>query len=431
MGPPGLIVEQAFVSLDELGSLPAMQPASVAQLCELVLRAAAEGHAIYPVGGQTMLDLGLPPSKPGMPVDLRRLDQVIDYPARDMTVTAQAGITIAKLQSLLKGENQQLPIDVPLPERATLGGALAVNSSGPRRYGYGTLRDYVIGISVVNDEGHEIKAGGRVVKNVAGYDLCKLYIGSLGTLGIITQVTLKVKPRPQSVRLLTLPCPGENFADLLNRLHESRTRPMCIDVLSRAADEALSQQLDGTADLGPSLPANWWRPIVGFDGNPTTVAWQIKQLSEELPEDSRRLSCELADADAEVLLARLADFLLWPEAKLTLKANVLPHMTAEFSKHVLAFSPALVLQIHAGNGIVIIHQPGDSTQEQTQELVQRLSEWASAAGGNLIVQRAPAAWKKTLPVWGRPRDDAWLMREIKAKLDSRGLFNPGRFVAGI
>jgi glycolate oxidase FAD binding subunit len=417
--------------MDEIGSLPVIQAGAVAELCDAVRRAAAEGQAVYPLGGQTMLHFGLPASRPGVGIDLRRLDQVIDYPARDMTVTVQAGITIAKLQALLKGENQQLPIDVPLPERATLGGALAVNSSGPRRYGYGTLRDYVIGISVVNDEGQEIKAGGRVVKNVAGYDLCKLYIGSLGTLGIITQVTLKVKPRPQAQRIFTLPCPGENLADLLNRLHESRTRPVCIDVLSRAADEAISQQLDGAAEIGPTLPANWWRLVIGFDGNPTTVDWQMKQLNEELPANSRRLSCELANADVEALLARLTDFPLWPEAKLTLKANVLPHMTAEFSKHVLAFSPALVLQVHAGNGIVIIHQPGQSSEQQAKELVERLGEWASAAGGNLIVQRAPAAWKKTLPVWGRPRDDAWLMRQLKAKLDARGLFNPGRFVAGI
>jgi glycolate oxidase FAD binding subunit len=424
-------VESASFQIDEFGPVPVTQPESVGELSDTVRGAAAQSQAIYPLGGQTMLHLGLPPSKPGIAVDLQRLDQVIDYPARDMTVTVHAGIAIAKLQALLKSENQQLPIDVPFPERATLGGTLAVNSSGPRRYGYGTLRDYVIGISVVNDEGQEIKAGGRVVKNVAGYDLCKLYIGSLGTLGVITQVTLKVKPRPQAFRLLTLPCPGENLADFLNRLHESPTRPMCIEVLSRGADEAISQQLEGAADIGPTLPANWWRLVVGFDGNPTTVAWQMKQLNDELPEDSRRLLCELADAEAEALLARLADFPLWPQAALTLKANVLPHMTAEFSKHALAFAPHLVLAIHAGNGIVTIHQPGESAESQAQELVQRLGEWAAAAGGNLIVPRCPAAWKKTLPVWGRPRDDAWLMRRIKDKLDPRGLFNPGRFVDGI
>ena len=119
-------------------------------------------------------------------MDCRSLNRVIDYPARDMTITVQAGITIAELQTLLAAENQRLPVDVPHADRATLGGALAVNVSGPRRYGFGTLRDYVIGISTVNDEGQEVKAGGRVVKNVAGYDLCKLHIGALGTLGIIT-----------------------------------------------------------------------------------------------------------------------------------------------------------------------------------------------------------------------------------------------------
>src|SRR5437588_5750684 len=122
-----------------------------------------------------------------------------------MTVTAQSGITLARLGNVLATENLRLAIDVPNGARATLGGALAVNVSGPRRYGLGTLRDYVIGISAVNDEGQEVKAGGRVVKNVAGYDLCKLYVGSLGTLGIITQVTLKLKPRPDGQALLAPP----------------------------------------------------------------------------------------------------------------------------------------------------------------------------------------------------------------------------------
>src|SRR5262249_39044525 len=157
----------------------------------LVRSAAAEGQALYPLGGRTMLDLGLPPERAGAGVDLRGLDQVIDYPARDMTITVQAGITLSRPADLLRGENQRPPADVPRAREATLGGALAANASGSRRFGFGTLRDYVIGISVINDEGNETKAGGRVVKNVAGYDLCKLHVGALGTLGIITQITLK------------------------------------------------------------------------------------------------------------------------------------------------------------------------------------------------------------------------------------------------
>src|SRR5205807_9828714 len=152
-------------------------------------------------------------------LDLRALNQVIDYPARDMTITVQAGITVAKLQEILAAENQQLPVDVPLPEQATLGGAIAVNASGPRRYGYGTLRDYVIGISFVNDEGQEVKAGGRVVKNVAGYDLCKLHIGALGTLGIITQVTLKLKPVPEDQGAVAVGCEAAALEKLLDQIH--------------------------------------------------------------------------------------------------------------------------------------------------------------------------------------------------------------------
>src|SRR5439155_4169236 len=189
------------------------------ELCDTVRRAAAEGQAVFPLGGRTMLAIGKPPARPGIGVDLTGLAEILDYPARDMTVTVQTGITMARLQEVLRGEGQRLPIDVPQPERATLGGALAVNVSGPRRLGFGTLRDYVIGISTINDEGQETKAGGRVVKNVAGYDLCKLHVGALGTLGGISQVTLKLKPLPERTLLMSVPCAADAVAGLLELLH--------------------------------------------------------------------------------------------------------------------------------------------------------------------------------------------------------------------
>src|SRR5579871_5747748 len=171
-----------------------LMPETVREIGDAVRRARDSAEAIYPVGGRTLLHVGLAASRQGTIVDLRKLDKVVDYPARDMTVTVQAGITVARLAQVLRSEGQRLPVDVPWAEEATLGGALAVNISGPRRFGWGTFRDYVIGIRMVNDQGEEFKAGGRVVKNVAGYDICKLAIGSLGTLGIITEVTLKVRP---------------------------------------------------------------------------------------------------------------------------------------------------------------------------------------------------------------------------------------------
>jgi len=141
--------------------------------------------------------VGYPPSRSGIILEATAWQQVVDYPSRDLTITVQAGISVGQLQAVLAEQGQWLPVDVPQAVTATLGGSLAVNVSGPRRYGYGTWRDYVIGIRFLQDEGVEVQGGGRVVKNVAGYDLMKLQIGALGTLGVITQVTLKVRPKPE------------------------------------------------------------------------------------------------------------------------------------------------------------------------------------------------------------------------------------------
>jgi glycolate oxidase FAD binding subunit len=397
-------------------------PTAVAELRELVRHAAESGQALYPLGGQTMLGFGLPPTRPGLAIDLRNLCRVIDYPARDMTITVQASITIARLQELLAVEHQRLPIDVPLADRATLGGILAANVSGPRRYGCGTLRDYVIGISVVNDEGHEVKAGGRVVKNVAGYDLCKLHIGALGTLGIITQVTLKLRPLPEETALVLVPCETETVAGLLDQLHRSRTRPICIDLLNQAATRYIYQQ---TRTRGPEAS---WLVVVGYEDTRETLNWQVQQFVKELS-GGWNLEARLGFT-TDALWRALTEFPATGETGLTFKANILPSATASFCRAASALTEPLLLQAHAGNGIVVGHAAADLTRDRAASLLRELRELVAAAHGQVIVLRCPAAWKDTLFVWGSPRD-VWLMRTVKEHLDPRRLFNPGRFVDGI
>jgi glycolate oxidase FAD binding subunit len=368
-----------------------------------------------------MLDLGSPPTRPGVAVDLCGLDQVIDYPARDMTITVQAGLRFARLREVLAKENQRLPIDVPRATDATVGGALATNTSGPLRYGHGTLRDYVLGVSVVNGEGSEVKAGGRVVKNVAGYDLCKLHVGALGTLGVITQVTFKVRPQAEERAVVLFGCTADGLAPALERLNSSATRPVCLEVLNSPAARVL-----GERGAGP-FPRASWAVIVGLEGNRDAVGWQVQQLVKELSAWGLGLEARLG-AVAEPLGATLVEGAAGSQDRLTVKANLPPSAVAAFANQVAALPADWAVQAHAGSGIVWGH--ADLTLGQARAQLPQLLSW-SGDEGNVVVRRCPAAWKAELSVWGKPRGDRAIMRAVKQALDPHDIFNPGRFVGGL
>ena len=415
-------MNEATCTLDGFGPLPLVRPAASSDLGEVVRQAAQSGGAVYPVGGQTKVALGASPSRSGHAVDMRSLAQIIDFPARDMTVTVQAGITIRVLSDTLLSENLRLPIDVAQAGTATLGGILAANTCGSRRYGYGTLRDYVIGISAVNDDGNEFKAGGRVVKNVAGYDLCKLLVGSLGTLGIITQATLKLRPLAEQQAVISLACEPAQLEALLACLHGSRTRPVCIDLLNRAAAEIVYAQASVTA---PDAP---WVVVVGYESNADAVTWQVQQLVTEVGTQYHQVQARV-DFTAQPVWDALVEF--GSGARTTFKANLLPSAVAAFCHNVDREPNPPALRAHAGNGIVYGHWGADLTRDQAASMLTTWRQQASAGQGGVIVPCCPPEWKTTLDVWGPAPGDAWLMREVKAKFDPKRIFNPGRFVAGI
>jgi glycolate oxidase FAD binding subunit len=389
--------------IDNLRLQSIVAPRSVAEIGDLVRHAAKDVIAIYPLGGRTALHFGLSPVRSGLGVDLRNLSQVIDFPARDMTVTVQAGISIAKLQAVLATEKLRLAVDVPRPDTATLGGAIAVNASGPRRYGLGTLRDYVIGISFVTDGGAEAKAGGRVVKNVAGYDLCKLHIGALGTLGIVTQATLKLRPIPDASLLVSSTCRIDELSSVLTRIHESTTRPISVDVESSNSADAC-------------------RLHVGFEDNLESVRWQFDRICKELYLKSpSRLEGDAAASE----WGRLTESQNLSSARLSFKARLLSSGIPEFLR-TLAAIKELQWIAHAGSGVVIGHLHGNQTMPDAMRLLNDLRERAAAAKGGMIVTRCPPEWKKHINIWGDPGDDFPLMRRVKQALDPGDLFNPGR-----
>lgn len=389
------------ITIDDL-QLPVRRPETVSEAGAIVREAVAAGQGIYPVGGRTTLDVGMPPRKPGVALDLTAMNAVVDYPARDMTITVQAGITMANLQRTLAAEGQWLPIDVPHPDRATLGGALALNLSGPRRYGYGAFRDYVIGISFLTDEGLEVKAGGRVVKNVAGYDVMKLQVGAAGTLGPITQVTLKVKPKPEAAALVKLHCSAEALPAALDLLHGSRSRPVIADLATDRSAVGVS-----------------WAVLAGFEEKADTVEWQVRTLLDELK--------HAPVTDVTATRGPIA-FDALPESAFIYKANVRPSRLAEFA-NAAGSSFDFRLQSQALNGILHGYAVVDLSEPQAQAESERLANLAAEFGGNLTIRRCPTAWKAAMPVWGRPGPDRDLMSHIKRTLDPNDAFNPGRLFA--
>jgi glycolate oxidase FAD binding subunit len=396
---------------------PQDQPA----LAALIAGAYESGTPIYPIGGGTSLDYGLPATEPGIGVSLAGLNRTIDYPARDMTITVEAGTTIDALARTLAAERQWLPVETPRPQEATLGGLVATAFSGPRRYGYETMRDYVIGITAVDGRGKAFKAGGRVVKNVAGYDFCKLLTGSLGTLGVITQVTLKIRPLPE--RSAFLVCPLRNFdaaESQLAAIVDSATTPAAVELL-------VGPQWREHRQLGVLTAGCVGWLAVGLEGTGAEVEWMLAKLADEWHALGAVAPRSLADESAQSLWRDLREFPA-AEAPLVLKASVLPSRTLEFVRLALEIDPQASLQAHAGNGIVIGRFSRFDSADVSRHLIGRLHPAAVLAGGGAVVLASTVGGLTRPAVWGNATSASAWMDKVKRQFDPKNLLNRGRFV---
>ncbi|REJ94493.1 MAG: FAD-binding oxidoreductase [Planctomycetota bacterium] len=399
-----------------------LTPTSAPELARMVEEnAAGRRRPLLPVGGRTALQFGYAATEPVTIVATSELSRVIDYPARDMTVTVEAGLRVEELQKLLKNEGQRLPVDVAQAHRATLGGAIATNTSGPGRFGHGTLRDYVIGISAVDGTGRLFSAGGRVVKNVAGYDLCKLLIGSLGTLAIITQVTLKLRPLAEKLQIEWITVDAlDRIDDALAKLLASQTRPVALEVLNpKAAWQVRSESQQ-------DLPTDRFVLCVAFEGSEREVNWQAETLRNELARSELAESTSLAGDGAKKLCKALIEYQAASDDPLTFQATLPPSQTIEFVA--AATEAGIALQAHAGNGVIVGHLADDcSSPEQALAILTPLRRLAERSGGALVVHNCEPEWKLALPVFGTLSAPAGLMQRMKQAFDPHSLLNPGRF----
>lgn len=396
-------------------------PATTDELRRFVAEnAAGPKRPLYPLGGRTAMHLGCEPTAPGVVVSTANLNRIVDYPARDMTVTVEAGVRLADLQAALLEEKQQLPIDVSQPRRATLGGLVAVDANGPRRYGYGTLRDYLIGVTAVDASGRTFHAGGRVVKNVAGYDLCKLLIGSLGTLAIVTETTFKLRPIPEARAFVWATYDDFTRIDAaVEKLLVSEARPVVLDAMNPAAAGQIA------SELRRQLPVDAPVLLVGVEGSEREVAWQVERLQYELagllPDSLESFTGE----DAETLPAALTDFPARADDPLTFRAALPSSCTMEFLDRLTARSVAALAR--AGNGVVFGHFPDEvANVEQAADVLASLRSFARDRRGSVTILNCDADWKSTLRVFEHGRPSAELMRKVKQSLDPHDLLNRGR-----
>ncbi len=404
----------------------AVFPGSVEELSALLALASEEGIAVTPWGGGTKVAIGAPPRRLGIVIGLRRLNGLIEHEPGDLTATAQAGITLQALQAALGMRGQWLSLDPAFGEQATLGGILATNASGPRRHLYGTARDLLLGVTVVSADGSVVRGGGKVVKNVAGYDLPKLYIGSFGTLGVIVEATVKLRPLPEDDRLV-LACFEQlgDCAQAVRLVLTSDLIPSAVDLLDGEALRALGLAPGGGAD-GALL--------LGFDGARDQVEWQCEEAKRVLagarPVEYRVI--EARQREEAWRLVREVGRRAFAQPALA----VLPTQVTEVIEQARAAAQRNGLRAafsaHAAMGVVTaVLAGGGEAATPVLTTLQHWRELVGAAGGQAVLERAPLAVKEQVAVWDPPGAAFRIMERIKARLDPKGILNPGRFVGGI
>ena len=402
-------------------------PANSEQLAELLREAHAARRPVYPVGGGTSAAYGLTPTQPGIELATTELNRVIDYPAADMTITVEAGITMEALTDVLAASHQRLPLDVPQAAQATLGGVLATNFSGPLRFGHGTARDYVIGIRACDGRGESFAGGGRVVKNVAGYDFCKMLIGSFGTLGVIHEVTLKLKPQAfGQTMLVATPRSLEECERIFALLMTSTSQPSAIEwVKGREwAEQAKACQWPaGSTECG-------WIVLL-LEGSESERGWMVDNLQQMWKQQigPQAAPAVLADGDTHRSLAALRESPAAAGAAAVLKLQTVPSAVTRMAALLDAANLDLSIQAHAGNGTLLVRVPKAPAAGWSRVVLHDWQPAALAAGGSLVFLAAPGPGELTGRVqWGEPSGPLALLQRIKQQFDPHNILNPQRFV---
>jgi glycolate oxidase FAD binding subunit len=403
------LIENSALRIDTLTPSFIIKPESTEEVCACLKVCSEFAAAIVPAGAMTWLECGNPLRAADVILNLERMNRVIEYSPPDLVAIVEAGVPLNEFNVLTKEQRQWLPLDFAGTPQSTLGAIASTAVTGALRLGFGTPRDYVIGLRLAHIDGTESKSGGRVAKNVAGYDLNKLYVGSFGTLAVITGLNLKLRPLPErDATMMITAKESAKLLDLAKRAFASVIQPASIFLATRLPALASQSAL-----------------LIRFIESEAAVEYQLNELAHLLDKDFQ--ASALNDKDAEMIwqqvvnvdqLAGISVRLSVPLAKVTWMFELLQQM------HKDCFA-----SVDIGTGIIRLSFQAEDAK--AVELIRAMRMLATGIDGSLFVECAPAIVRAEADAWGDVGNLAKLMKGVKYNFDPQSLLNAGRFVSGI
>lgn len=418
-------------------------PSSAPEVAEIVRFARAEKLALVACGHRTKLSIGMPPHHYDFAVDMTGLHEVAYYDPADLTLSVDAGIGLAQLAEVLARQNQFVPLAVPFFEESTVGGTIASGIASALRPGYGSARDFLLGAEFVNGTGALTKSGGRVVKNVTGYDLHKLLIGSLGTLAVITRLNFRTFPLPRGFGRLSIAFSSvEAILRFRAMVAGSPLTPSSFEILDPEASRRLLESKKDSIAAPPSWFApEFWHVFVGFEGTDPILrrySSDVVQYAEQSGAANWNLLDEAAGKLISKDLQEFPRFLASASPAATIfKLSALPVLPPDIlSLCAGAQRRAIPRCLFANNSgpLYFALQPAkldEATIAALAEISAEVFAFATAHRGHASIPFCPTELKRQVNIWGPAREDAHLMRRVKNAFDPDNIFAPGRFAAGI
>ncbi|WP_409305083.1 FAD-binding oxidoreductase [Peribacillus sp. SCS-155] len=410
------------------GAQVEVYPETEEEIAAVLKFANDNGKKVNVAGGSTKRGFGGLFDSADLLLSLSNYKGIVEHTVGDMTLTVKAGTPFKELQEYLAQYNQKVSLDPAWPEFSTIGGIIASNESGPKRLGYGSARDTVIGLRMVYPDGQIIRAGGKVVKNVAGYDMNKLFIGSMGTLGVLSEVTVKLRPLPKAESLVLLSFPNENLEDVrsfVTRLLDSVMEPISLELMNPELSEALTGQKVFTL-------------AISFEDVESSVAYQVEYVDNLRPVGSSMTV--LRQNEAQAFWSKF--YCIAPNgaaagtedvSRASLKVGVVNMDVLKVLKEgqVLNESGKLSVEAHGGlgHGLCQVHLQGE--EEDILQGIKQIRGLAESSGGYAIVKHLPFSLRQKLDVWGPKPSHFFLLEGIKTKIDPNRILNNKRFVGGI